>query len=51
MEKIKEKSEEIGFVKKINWEKWKKRILFGSLVIVLVIFSYYFGDMIEPWGV
>jgi len=48
MEKIKEKMEE---TKKINWEKWKKRILFGSLIMLLVIFSYYFGDMIEPWGV
>lgn len=32
-------------------KKWQKWILFGSLLIFLVIFSYYFGDMIEPWGV
>lgn len=45
MEEI-EKIEKIE-TKKINWKKW---ILFGSLIISLVIFSYYFGDMIQTFG-
>lgn len=45
MEKIEETT-----TKKIKI-KWKQWILFGSLVVSLIIFSYFFGDMIEPWGV